>query len=226
MYETQQLDAVASRLKSYQEQIMALSHALDALRDLADSLVQEIALDSATISACAAATHGDPVPAPRIAEESGKTGDDHLPLAFAETIELDASAGRLDGTEIVVSTADAPLPAATQAALDQVSQLVIAEKAGVPAGSETMGQDDEDKPAATRNRVLDFASRLKTAKATPFRQKAAGAVASVMLMVSATVGVHGFLQTDIGQRLLELGTCDAVAISENRDCAFLGWLLL
>lgn len=236
MYDAQQLDAVAARIKSYQGQIEALAHALDALRDLAGSLAQEMASESEAIGAWALAGRSGGELALSRAIPTGTDTPVDLPLstlvddkptpATTETIERDEAANRLDGMEMVVSTADVPVPAATQAALDQVSKLVVKEKATESAAAVTADDAVDTKPAAARTRVLDFASRLQSAKAAPLRHKVAGAVASVMLMVSATAGVHGFLQTDIGQRLLELGSCDADAIQANNDCALLGWLLL
>ena len=245
MYDAQRLDAVASRLKSYEGQIAALANALDSLRDLADSLAKELASDAAAISACA---HVDNIaPAACIVTGSLSTGclDDVLATQSAATaagpdpiiedrlteqsfqiVEIEDSTGRLDGTEIVVSTADAPLPSATQAALEHITQLAIQAKTVVPPAVEDSTGNAAAMPPAARTRVVDFASRVKSAKATPLQHKVAGAVASILLMVSATAGVHGFMQTDIGQRLLELSTCDADVLHAGRDCSFLGWLLL
>ncbi len=233
MHDDQQLDAVANRLKSYQGQIEALANALDALRDLAGSLAAEMASEAELVGACRMAARSSPMVdviadvTPAVASSvAASAADDELPQAAAEIIAIDPVTIPLDGTEIVVSTFDAPLPAETQAALEQVSKLAIEEKAMTPSLTATGEEIVGTKPVAARTRVLDFASRVKSARSTPLRHKVAGAVASVMLMISATAGVHGFLHTDMGQRLLELGSCDADVSQPNSDCAFLGWLLL
>jgi hypothetical protein len=254
MYEARRLDAVASRLQSYQDQLAALSTALDSLRDLTDALVREMADDSAAIGAIATAAQAaalsrddaggyDPVITPAIvsaavaadtyidATPPDPTVPDEPPLAFTTEAALD----QLAGTRVALADADRPSHAAdrvaatsTTAARDKALDTATQDPPLAPiviATEPQSGGSPATQPAA-RPRVVDFASRVQSAKSTPFRRTAAGAVASALLIISATAGVHGFLQSDIGQRLLELGTCDAEVVTDGRQCNVFGWMLL
>lgn len=221
MSDNLQMEAVAARLQSYQDQMVAVSGALEALRTLADTLISEMACDVALLKASvtspveplagAPVVTGDIIAATTELQDSDPVETIDIATIEPANVNIVASAecDRLEGTEICASHADAEIV------------TLVATSSTVDATAETPA------PVVAPANVIDLAQHRKAAKpATGLRRQLTGAVASVMLIFSATAGVHGFLQTELGQQMLDLGACDAEALSANRDCAFLTWMLL
>ena len=220
MSDNHQMEAVAARLQSYQEQMIAVSGALEALRTLADTLISEMAGDVAFLKASVTSISEPLAAAPvetgviiaAATEFQDSEPVETIDVATIEPVNVNivasAECDHLEGTEICATHADA-----------EVVSLV--------ATTSTAAAAQTSPPVVAPTNVIDLAQRRKAAKpATGLRRQLTGAVASVMLIFSATAGVHGFLQTELGQQMLDLGTCDAEALSANRDCAFLTWMLL
>lgn len=73
--------------------------------------------------------------------------------------------------------------------------------------------------------VVDLAAKRHKRFGTPVR-RAAAIAAMLVITAGATFGFNELMHSELGQRILELGACDAEMVSANRDCAFLSWLTL
>ena len=117
-----------------------------------------------------------------------------------------------------------PVTAATADALAAVSLAAATAAAALKGDSVTTANANAAVGGAT---ILDLASRREARKAaSPLKRRTLAIVASLLLVAATAAGMHELLQTEIGQRLLDLGTCDGETLSVNRNCAVLAWLLL
>ncbi len=118
-------------------------------------------------------------------------------------------------TEIV-----APLTA-TEAALTPVIAASTAPE--TPVTTTTL----DAATAGTDSNVVPLdARRHKSRTSLPARRRAMTMVASMVITAGAALGFHELMQTEIGQRLIELSSCDGDMLSASRDCALLAWLML
>lgn len=80
---------------------------------------------------------------------------------------------------------------------------------------------------SSNDKVVSLADRRKAKpSASPARRRAMAVVASILVTATATVGLHELMQSELGQRMLELGTCDGNMLSATRDCSLLSWLMI
>ncbi len=233
---THRIDSIEARLQSYQDQMVALSEALGALRVLADTIVSELAVDAASVRDLATSDQ-HAVPAMDDSDIAPPAGDSQTGIvseltdvasAHTSTTPSDAC-DPVDAEIAVLAPIAVDVAAAPEvAAHEPATQSDGAIEADVVTA--TMATPTVETPASIdTTKVIDLAaSRSKKAKFTPPARSrhAVGIVASLILVASASVAVQGVIGTDIGQRLLDLGACDADMLSANRDCALLAWLLL
>lgn len=142
-------------------------------------------------------------------------------IEIAPTLAADASPEVAEGTSPLESVAldDAADNPAVPGETDQAAPLAatadIADKAALDAAI-----------ATGDGKVVDLDSRRRQRTTSPARWRAKALVASLALTATATLGIQEIMQTELGQRLIELGTCDGDMLSANRDCALLAWLML
>lgn len=189
------------------EAITGEAHPADeAANQIAETLanVAQIAAANAPITTEADATT-DPV-ADVIAE----------PVANIEAVS--------DGTVEQTAAEDATVkPSAAEAEAETQAAPLMSEQAA-PA-LETAGAAEAADPAPSN--VVDLASKRRTGVlGTPMRRRVATAAAMLVITAGATFGFNELMHSELGQRLIELSTCDADMLSANRDCAFLSWLTL
>ncbi len=222
---THRIDSIEARLQCYRDQMVTLSEALGALRSLADTIVSELAADAATVRDLATIEqHALPAMDSAAIAEVGADSQTGIVCEVADV------ASTLTST----TTSDAPAPNGAEiAALEPITVDDVAASpeaaAQVPATrsdvaieadtvTATMAAATAETPAASDTaNVIDLAaSRSKKAKSTqPARSRlAVGIAASLLLVASASVAVQSVINTDIGQRLLDLGACDADVLSE------------
>ena len=142
-------------------------------------------------------------------------------LEQAPTLTADAS---LDGAE---PTASLDIVALDSAADSAVLSAETDQAAPLAATADIADTAALDAAIATGDgKVVDLDSRRKQRTDKPARWRAKALVASLVLTATATLGINEIMQTELGQRLIELGTCDGDMLSANRDCALLAWLML
>ena len=153
------------------------------------------------------------------------------PVAEATTIALDI-ARPCDQTVAQIGPADATQHAAEALLLDTATDTAATAAETDPALTLTPTGETADTSAADAaiatgdGKVVDLANHRKARAASPARWRAKALVASLAITATATLGMHEIMQTELGQRLIELGTCDGDMLSANRDCALLAWLML
>ena len=128
--------------------------------------------------------------------------------------------------ETVIAATLARIAAERKAAAEATAPAV--ENSGPIAAATAVETTDAATPtAADEKKVVELeAYRRLPGIRLPSRRRAIALTTGLLVMASATLGFHEVLQTELGQRLLELGTCDGDMMSANRDCALLAWLLI
>lgn len=170
-------------------------------------------------------TANDAAPRSEVDEPSVETSADACaeaaPNSSAQTDEP-----TLDYRETVIAATLARIAAERKAAAE--AEASAADRSGTVAAAPVSETTDAAKTtAADDNKVVKLeAYRRLPGIRLPSRRRAIALTTGLLVMASATLGFHEVLQTELGQRLLELGTCDGDMMSANRDCALLAWLLI
>ncbi len=149
--------------------------------------------------------------------------------AVASEIEIDASAA-----EAAVPAADTEATATETAtvvtgATETTPTETTSTETGATAASTDAAIDATTAPAtvASDENVISLADRRKSKPAnSPTRRRTKAFVASILVLAGSTFGLHELLQSDLGQRMLELGVCDGDMLSATRDCSLLAWLTI
>lgn len=148
-----------------------------------------------------------------------------LPTAIADQ-KADADITATEETPASIPKEAAPAQEQPQA------EAISAEPAAGPVLSteNATSADTVEAPAsaeAPASNVVDLAAkRRKGLLATTARRRFAAIAAMLVVTAGATFGFNELMHSELGQRLIELGACDADMVSANRDCAFLSWLTL
>ncbi len=142
-----------------------------------------------------------------------------------------------DGDCSLISTAGAVEPDAPHAETTVVeatageagiqTEQMIAQIAEAAVAHDAMKDVAQDALPTTN--VINLADRRAPSKigiARPSRRRVVGIVAALLLAVSGTAGVQELLQSETAQSLLGLQACDSAALTSNRDCAMLAWMML
>lgn len=135
-------------------------------------------------------------------------------------------------TEAAEVEAEVIVAAETVVTENLLTETVVAaaEQAAPAADAEVTSPEsaaEEAKPAAIEEtgNVVALATRRKSRlPLSPARRRAAAVVASLVVCVTATLGTYEFMQTEMGQQLLQLSSCDGDMLSAQRDCNLLSWL--
>jgi hypothetical protein len=221
-----ELASIADSLETYRSQLAAISHALAALRLVSDQMISTIERDQAALATHLAQTSADG--AERSHQTEPNTSDvlDAIPpVAITDAVVLEAA------------DAHSEEPAAT--AGEQAQEATPLSAAPPIQVSDTpTAADDADKPApeapaqpatvaASAGNVVSLAQKRESqGVAQRVRRRATAVVASLLVTATATVGLHEFMQTDMGQQMMQLATCDGDMLSASRDCALLAWLMI
>ncbi len=220
-----QLDRDREALETHLQAAIALEGAVQpdadaAVPDLSDIAVSvlPVELQPATelpeevASAPLAEAAEPPAETPVVAATENVAGslDETTPI---ETEALTGEFVELE-TEVAAAASDASAPAtgttATTLAAETSSEAIAA-----------------PENAAGDNKVISLADhREANAASSPARRRARAFVASILVTAGATLGLHELLQSELGQRMLELGTCDGDMLSATRDCSLLAWLTI
>lgn len=246
-----QLASIASSLDTYRTQFEALGNALSALRLVSDEMIAQLDRDRAALE-----THLQAALETMSQADIAETDTTALEIVDAEPADADAAgevgteAQDVPETIAEVETeveaeavADAAIDGETIAALE-TEPHAVAEDA-IEATSETeatladatatdapvIAAPAESTAAAANtadgNKVISLADRRKATPTTsPARRRAIAVVASILFTAGATFGLHELIQTEVGQRMLELATCDGDMLSATRDCSLLAWLTI
>ncbi len=180
----------------------------------AESDVQDVAETSAETSSVAEA---EAVVAPAIdsetitACESVAAATDEPAVLEAEPLALADDTTEATSETATVTETSAPIATAT----DAPALATPGEANATPAGP--TGND----------KVISLVDRRRAkTSASPARRRAIAVVASILITAGATFGLHELLHTELGQRMLELATCDGDMLSASRDCNLLSWLTI
>jgi hypothetical protein len=139
-------------------------------------------------------------------------------------------------TDVHAEDEPEPANAATLGALEAIAAVRTAEA----TADDSKGTIDlQTAPAAMRTgageiaaaagdrKVIDFKKQNAAQRIQPKSMRRAAAIAASLVITAGVVtGLTSLAHSEIGQRILSLGTCDADMVSAYRDCAFLAWLLL
>lgn len=243
-----ELESIDRSLENYRTQLAALSHALGALRIVSDQIIAALDKDRAALATHLASPAIDEVKATTVpAEVSAPAEHMQADATAAEptTVQVALVEGVTSAEETTATTSIEVMPAvvavepiptgiandaapvsSTDARSEggQITSISVASKT-VECSEAPVGGHETAQPAA--NRVVSLKERLaRYQPGKPEARRAMAVVASLIVMTGATLGMHELLQTDIGQRLLELGTCDGDMVTANRDCSLLSWLLI
>lgn len=248
-----QLASIASSLDTYRTQFETLGNALSALRLVSDEMIAQLDRDRAALETHLQAAL-ETMSQADIAE-TDTTALEIVDAETAETDaagEVETEAQYVPETIAEVETeveaeavADDAIDGETIAALE-TEPLAVADDA-IEATSETETEATLADPTATDapviaapaestaatantedgNKVISLADRRKATPSTsPARRRAIAVVASILFTAGATFGLHELIQTEVGQRMLELATCDGDMLSATRDCSLLAWLTI
>ena len=260
MSEAQRYELVEARLQSYQNQMVALSEALGALRSLADTIISELAQDAAGIrsndpaqqtsslstvvakatdcsqtAVCEAFGIGDAIMEPAAAAVVDAAMDASVDTCAASALPGENSGTSLDSADHVTCEAFAPFTVEEPVGVDAVSDAAPANGPAIAlvtqaaVGAELVAAAAAGTPAVEGGaKIIDLAASRSNANrpSSARRRHGVGIAASLLLVATSGAAIHGIANTGIGQRLIELGTCDAEMLSAHRDCALLAWLLL
>lgn len=250
-----QLASIASSLDTYRTQFEALGNALSALRVVSDEMIAQLDRDRAALEThlqaaletmsqadiaetdTAALEIVDAEPAETDAAGDVETEAQDLPETSAEIaaeVETEAVADDAIDSETIASLDTEPL-AISEDAIEATSETETETEATLAGATATdapvIATPAESTAAAANtadgNKVISLADRRKpTPSSSPARRRAIAVVASILFTAGATFGLHELIQTEVGQRMLELATCDGDMLSATRDCSLLAWLTI
>ncbi len=189
-------------------------------------------VEDGTVAVELAAAEGDEVRATLAmtaeVEEVAEADGDQEPGAFSQDVPI---------TDVNVDSDVGPLePAPLEPALNLEPAAADAADTATPDASPAALQEgavgeppaaaDSDGDKAESNVVALDTERGKRRRLVPSRRMAVAIVASLIVTVSAGLGIHEMMQGDLGQRLVDLATCDGDMLSADRNCSLLAWLML
>lgn len=155
------------------------------------------------------------------------------PVLLATEAAAEGQTDVQNQTEIATTLACEPAETAEAAVERSVdcgtSAAIVSEADRAIEPGASAGIEAAETGAATAGgggKVVNLASRRRAMLDKFPARRAMAVVASVAVTVTAGMGFHELMQTELGQRLLDLGTCDGDMLSANRDCALLAWLML
>ena len=154
----------------------------------------------------------------------GKPDEPKSPDDQAADANADAGHDGIAGLdEAPLPTNDvAPAADAGDAGHGALAAAPVGETAVPPAtGAETASAA---APTTSVGRIIDLEARRQSRRSV--RRRALGAVASLVVVLSASAAFNDVLRSEIGARLLSLTSCDSVTIATHRDCAVLAWFSL
>lgn len=156
---------------------------------------------------------------------TGETSSDVDP--YAQSAEA-AEAATLVALEQIATTRALAAMVTAPATVADIGHEIGETAAGPASGSETDTADQAPIAAASgAGKVVDLAEHRKLVRRRPtLARRSVAMAASLMLTAGLIIGADGLMHTDIGQRILDLGTCDGDMLSAQRDCALLAWLML
>lgn len=177
----------------------------DAITEAAGTVVVDAAIGSSA-DTCSGSAFAVEIPGNNHDSSDHVNSEAFVPFTVEEPVAVDAVSNAAPANGPVV-------PMGTEAAADAVVVAVAA--VGTPA-------------VEGGGKIIDFAASRSNADrpSSARRRHGVGIAASLLLVATSAAALHGVANTGIGQRLIELGTCDAEMLSAHRDCALLAWLLL
>lgn len=162
-----------------------------------------------------AATATAPAPAPEIEEQVSDATEAVIASDDADRMSPVAAADH----ELNALTTDAHGAIASTPAAEAQSDAVAA--TGLHADGAT-----GETPSTDDNVVSLEAKRQQRDVGHPVRRRAMAIVASLVVTAGAVMGTHELMQSELGQRIVDLAVCDGDMLSANRNCTLLAWFLL
>ena len=150
-------------------------------------------------------------------------------IARELTAACDSQAGSIEDPAVLEGQAFKNTEVATEIKAEAEIQTAAMDTTTTEASAlATTGSENAAAATATSaNKVVSLTDRRKAKVITsPARRRAMAVVASVLVTAGATVGLHELMQTELGQKMLELATCDGDMLSAARDCSLLSWLTI
>lgn len=175
--------------------------------EIEPSGIAEITAALAQVAQIATSSSATVIEAEISAGENAANHDQQAEILAVAEASAEAAIVRPETSIVAAPAAEAPksVEAAEATTADGAAEATVAEE--------------------TASNVVDLAAKRPKRFGTPVR-RAAAVAAMLVITAGATFGLNELMHSELGQRIMELGACDAEMVSANRDCAFLSWITL
>lgn len=169
--------------------------------------------------------------------ETTEAGTTTFDAATATAPEIEEQVS--DATEAVIASGDADRMSPVAAADHELNALATDAHGAIASTPAAEAQSDAvaatglhadgatgETPSTDDNVVSLEAKRQQRDVGHPVRRRAMAIVASLVVTAGAVMGTHELMQSELGQRIVDLAVCDGDMLSANRNCTLLAWFLL